>query len=178
LEWLTDPELNGGGAIIDFGCYGANLLTWLMNGKRPKSVTAITQQLQQENNPNVDDESIIILEYDNANAIIQASWNWPIGRKDMEIYGLKGVIYSDNRNEMRVRISTGYDSYDEEQMKLEERDTPYHDPFAHFAAVINGKVNLSLYDLSSLENNMVVMEILDAAIKSAESKKSIELEKK
>ena len=37
LEWLSDPVLNGGGAIMDFGCYGANLMTWLMKGKRPNS---------------------------------------------------------------------------------------------------------------------------------------------
>ncbi|HEU4858428.1 MAG TPA: Gfo/Idh/MocA family oxidoreductase, partial [Chitinophagaceae bacterium] len=30
LEWLTDPVLNGGGAITDFGCYGADIATWLM----------------------------------------------------------------------------------------------------------------------------------------------------
>ncbi len=35
LDWLTDPVKNGGGAIIDFGCYGANLMTWLMNGESP-----------------------------------------------------------------------------------------------------------------------------------------------
>ena len=33
LEWLTDPVLNGGGALTDFGCYGANLATWLMKGE-------------------------------------------------------------------------------------------------------------------------------------------------
>ena len=38
---------------MDFGCYGANLVTWLGNGQRPISVTAVTQQLQKENNPNV-----------------------------------------------------------------------------------------------------------------------------
>jgi len=27
IAWLTDPELNGGGAVMDFGCYGANLAT-------------------------------------------------------------------------------------------------------------------------------------------------------
>ena len=53
LEWLTDPEQNGGGAITDFGCYGANLLTWIMNGEKPNKVTAITMQQQAENNPNV-----------------------------------------------------------------------------------------------------------------------------
>ncbi len=32
LDWLTDPVLNGGGAIMDFGCYGANLMTYLTHG--------------------------------------------------------------------------------------------------------------------------------------------------
>lgn len=175
LEWLTDPVLNGGGAVIDFGCYGANLLTWIMDGKRPNSVTAITQQLQPENNPKVDDEAIIILQYDTSNAIIQASWNWPIGRKDMEIYGLKGVIYSDNRNDLRVRKSVGYDGFTEERMTLTERKAPYNDPFAFFVAVINEEIQLSPYDLSSLENNMIVMEILDAAVRSANTNQTIKL---
>ena len=173
LVWLTDPELNGGGALTDFGCYGANLMTKLMNNQKPISVTAITQQLQKENNPKVDDESIIILDYGTSNALIQASWNWPIGRKDMEIYGTEGVIYSDNRNDLRIRISEGYDGYDEEVLKLEEPTAPYDDPFSYFAAVINGKIKVASTDLSSLENNLIVMEILDAAKRSAESKQTI-----
>ncbi|MES2849094.1 MAG: Gfo/Idh/MocA family oxidoreductase, partial [Bacteroidota bacterium] len=48
LAWLTDPVLNGGGAITDFGCYGANLSTWLMKGEHPHTVTAITQQIKPE----------------------------------------------------------------------------------------------------------------------------------
>ncbi|MBC6992759.1 Gfo/Idh/MocA family oxidoreductase [Neolewinella lacunae] len=175
LVWLTDPVLNGGGAITDFGCYGANLLTWIMEGKKPNSVTAVTAQQQAANNPKVDDEAIIILTYDNAVAILQASWNWPIGRKDMEIYGLKGAIYADNRHDLRVRIARGYDEFTEEQMTLAERESPYHDPFVYFAAVINGTVSADPYDLSSLENNMVVMEILDAAIKSARLNKAVKL---
>ncbi|MEH0154750.1 Gfo/Idh/MocA family oxidoreductase [Limibacter armeniacum] len=175
LEWLTDPELNGGGAITDFGCYGANLMTWLMKGKKPNSVTAITQQLQAENNPKVDDEAIIILQYDSAVALIQASWNWPIGRKDMEIYGLKGVVYADNKKDVRVRISEGYDGFTEDAQTLEERKAPYDDPFSFLAAVINNEIKLQPFDLSSLENNMVVVEILDAAIRSAKSNKTIEL---
>ena len=35
LDWLTDPKLNGGGALFDFGCYGADLMTWLMDGAAP-----------------------------------------------------------------------------------------------------------------------------------------------
>lgn len=176
LEWLTDPILNGGGAIIDFGCYGANLVTWLMNGQRPNSVTAITAQLQPENNPLVDDEAIILLQYDSLVAVIQASWNWPIGRKDMEVYGLNGVVYADNRNKLRIRQSTGYDSFTEASYTLPEREQLYHDPFVYFANVINGTIRPEAYDLSSLENNMIVMEILDAAVQSARRGVSVGME--
>jgi predicted dehydrogenase len=167
LDWLTDPIKNGGGAITDFGCYGANIATWMMNGEKPLSVVAVTQQLQKENNPNVDDESTIILIYKNAKVTIQASWNWPIGRKDMEVYGKKGVIYADNRNELRIRISEGYDGFHESKKRLNERTSPHNDPFAFLAAVINKEISFTKYDLSSLENNMIVMEILDAARLSA-----------
>ncbi|MCK7591060.1 Gfo/Idh/MocA family oxidoreductase [Subsaxibacter sp. CAU 1640] len=175
LDWLTDPVQNGGGAITDFGCYGINLMTWLMKGEKPLTVTAVTQQQQPENNPKVDDDATIILTYPKANAIIQASWDWPIGRKDMEIYGLDGVIYADNRNDMRLRISEGYDGFSEEVFKLEERIKPYNDPFSFFAAVIRKEITVKPFDLSSLENNMLVVEILDAAIKSAQTGETVHL---
>jgi predicted dehydrogenase len=177
LDWLTDPVLNGGGAIIDFGCYGVNLMTCLMNGEKPLSVTAVTQQLQAENNPLVDDESIIILAYEKSNAIIQGSWNWPMGRKDIEIYGLTGALYADNRNDLRMRIAVGYDGFKETSYHLEEMPKPYHDPFSYFAAVINQKIVVKPFDLSSLDNNVLVMEILDAAIRSAALGKTIQLSK-
>lgn len=175
LDWLTDPVLNGGGAITDFGCYGANLITWLLDGERPRSVTALTAQLQPENNPRVDDEAIILLQYDSLVAVIQASWNWPIGRKDMELYGLKGVVYADNRQQLRLRQAVGYDDFTEEKFTLPERPKPYNDPFLYLAAVINGQVTPEPFDLSSLENNMIVIEILDAAIESARLGKTIHL---
>lgn len=145
-----------------------------MDGKRPNSVTAISQQLQPENNPKVNDESIILLQYDDAVAVIQGSWNWPIGRKDMEIYGVNGVVYADNRHDLRLRISEGYDGYNEEVMKLEERNAPYDDPFALLKAVVRGHIKLDDFDLNALENNMLVVEILEAAKKSAKLKQTIQ----
>ena len=177
LEWLLDPNENGGGAIIDFGCYGANLMTWLMKGQKPLSVTAVTQQLQPENNPLVDDEATIILTYPKAQANIQGSWNWPIGRKDMEVYALNGVLYADNRSQFRKRIAKGYDDFDEKVETLSARPYPLDDPFSFFKAVINQEVTMTQYDLSSLENNMIVMQILDAARESAASGKTVILSK-
>ena len=175
LAWLTDPELNGGGALTDFGCYGANLITWLMNGQRPESVTAITRQLQPENNPEVEDEAIVLLEYPGAAGIIEASWNWPIGRKDLVIHGLTGSVFADNRHDFRVRIAEGYDGFREESLRLEERPAPMNDPFLYFTAVVRGNVHPEPMALSSLENNLIVMEILDAARRSAEAGKTVKL---
>lgn len=176
LNWLTDPVANGGGALVDFGCYGANLSTWLMGGRRPLRVTALTTQLQAENNPRVEDESIMLLDYGDAVSVVHGSWNWPIGRKDLEVYGLTGAIYADNRHDLRIRIAEGYDGFEERTVKLPERLAPFDDPFAFLAAVVRGEVLLDPVDLSSLENNMLVVDILEAAKESSRTGRTVQLE--
>lgn len=171
LAWLTDPVKNGGGALMDFGCYGANLSTWLMNGRRPISISAITQQLKPTIYPYVDDEATIVLTYPEAQVIIQASWNWPFGRKDMEVYGEKGYIIADRQGS---KIKSAHDK-PEEFIPAAGLKSPYHDPFAYIAAVVRGEVKMSATDLSSLENNMIVMEILEAAKKSVKEGRVIVL---
>ena len=44
FDWLSDPVRNGAGALYDFGCYGANIATWLLDNERPLRVTAVTQR--------------------------------------------------------------------------------------------------------------------------------------
>jgi predicted dehydrogenase len=172
MEWLGDPVKNGAGALMDFGCYGANLMTYLSQGKRPTSVTAITQHLQPSEYPKVDDEATIVVTYPDAQAIFQASWNWPIGRKDMEVYGTRGYVMTDNRSVMRTRVS---EAAKEGTTSLPELAYPRNDPFSYFKALVEGKFELGKYDPSSLANNMIVMEILDAAKRSAQEGRTIKL---
>ncbi len=173
LEWLTDPKLNGGGALMDFGCYGANLITWLMQGARPTTVTAVTQQIKPEVYPQVDDEATIILTYPKAQGIIQASWNWPVSRKDTEVYGATGYAHALNATDLRVRQTQA----EEETMQTAEaRSAPYDDPFTYLKAVVRGTITVAPTDLSALENNLIVVEILDAAKRSARSGKRVVLE--
>jgi predicted dehydrogenase len=174
LEWLTDPKLNGGGALIDFGCYGANLITWLMQGEKPTSVTAITQQIKPDVYPKVDDETTIIVTYPKAQGIIQASWNWPISRKDMEVYGQTGYINTVDGTKMRIRLDS---SSPEKALEASTRSAPYDDPFSFLAAVVRGEIKVAPTDLSSLPVNMTVVEILDAARRSAATGKTIVLKK-
>lgn len=169
LPWLTDPKLNGAGALYDFGCYGADLMTWLMDGERPLTVTAVTQQIKPDIYPRVDDEATIVLTYPKAQAIIQASWNWPFGRKDMEVYGQTGYIITVGSNDLRVRLH----AEEEKQMTGKPVPAPFDETLALFRAVIEGRAQPDLP--SSLETNVVVSEILDAARQSAASGRTVTL---
>jgi len=88
----------------------------------------------------------------------------------MEVYGKTGYIKADNRLEARQRLE-GEKAF--KSLTFEERPYPYNDPFALFKGVINKEIELKPYDLSSLENNLIVVEILDAAIKSAKTGKAV-----
>jgi scyllo-inositol 2-dehydrogenase (NADP+) len=174
LSWLTDPEQNGGGALIDFGCYGANLATWLMRGALPKSVTAVTQQLK--NDPTyarVEDEATVILTYANAQAIIQGSWNWPDHRKDLEIFGTHGYVFTPDASNVRMRLRG---EFAEKVVVPAELNSSHGNCFAYLAAVARGELRVAEADRSSLANNLTVVRILDAARRSAQSRQTIVLE--
>lgn len=170
LDWLTDPVRNGGGALYDFGCYGTDLATWLMNDQRPTSVTAVTQKLKDDPvYARVDDEATIVLTYPDAVVIIQASWNWPYNRKDMEIYGQRGaMIVSDAANYRLVLEGAG-----ESRKQAEAAPSPHGDPISYLVAVTTGKI--APEGPSSLDTNVIGAEILDAARRSAETHRTVEL---
>ena len=171
FAWLTDPKLNGAGALYDFGCYGADLMTWLTRGQIPTAVTATTQQLQPQFYPKVDDEANVILTYPKAVAILQGSWNWPFDRKDMEVYGATGTVKTIRREEVEVRRAGEKQPQTTQAQPLK---APYDDPLHYLAAVIRGEISED-GDLSSLKTNVVVSEILDAARQSAAEGKTIHL---
>jgi predicted dehydrogenase len=170
LDWLSDPVRNGGGALYDFGCYGANLMTWMMENQRPVAVTAVTQQLQPSVYPRVDDEATILVEYPAAQGIIQASWNWPLGRKDFEVYGERGQAIATGGNNLRVTMQ----KEKETSVTLEPLPPDQRDSISHLIAVARGTVKPN--GLSSLENNMIATEILEAARESARTHRRVELQ--
>ncbi|MEO8471782.1 MAG: Gfo/Idh/MocA family oxidoreductase [Chryseolinea sp.] len=173
FDWLTDPIQNGGGALVDFGCYGANLMTYLMKGEQPVSVTAVTQQFKPDIYPKVDDEATIIVSYPKAQCIIQASWNWPFGRKDLEVYGVTGYIIASNSSTLHTR---GKDMKTETVREISVNDTKtYQDPFLYFSDVIRRKIKVPENGLYSLENNVTVVKILEAARESAKTGKAVAL---
>jgi predicted dehydrogenase len=170
LAWLTDPVLNGGGAINDFGCYGADLATWFFDGQKPISVFAVAQQLKPDVYPKVEDDATIILTYPKASVILQPSWNWPENRKDMEVYCQTGQVLVPQGDQMLVQSS-----HDAKPTEVAPPDLtgPNADPVSYFAAVVRKEIVPT--GLASLDVNVTVVEILDAAHKSVKTGREVKL---
>jgi predicted dehydrogenase len=162
LAWLRDPQLNGDGALFDFACYGSIFSTWIMEGRPPLRVTAVVSRYKPDVYPQVSDDSTLILDYGDAQTVIQASWNWPFDRKDVEIYGETGFVLTDKRDVLRIRRRG--DTAETVSTPLPARPGE-DDPLAHLKSVVlEGKpANFC----SSLDANVTVMQILDAAVRAA-----------
>ena len=169
LSWLTDPAKNGAGALFDFGCYGADLMTVLMHGEAPISVTAVTHTDKPEIYPEVDDDATLILRYAKTQAVLMPSWNWSFSRKDMEVYGTGGYAITVGADRLRVRYR-GQDA--EAQATAAPLPKAESNSLSYLAAVLHGHVDPN-GDLSSLDTNMVVMQILDAALRSAQTGRTV-----
>jgi len=171
LKWLTDPALNGAGALYDFGCYGADLMTVLMHGEVPISVTAVAQTDKPDVYPHADDDATIIVRYPHAQAVLMPSWDWTFARKDMEVYGTKAYAIAVNPTQVKLRTS----EHGAEEETTATPLTPPEDTSLHYlAAVVRKQLNPD-GDLTGLDTNMVVMQILDAARHSAAEGKTIQL---
>ncbi len=170
LGWLTDPVRNGAGALFDFGCYGANLMTWMMDNQKPLRVVASVKRNKPEIYAKVDDEATVLVEYEGAQGIIEGSWNWPFSRKDFEVYGEKAYAHAFGGNSVRRRKVGD---------KLEETIVPAElkpdeaDSISYLKAVTRRKMQPG--GLSSLGNNLVATEILVAARESVRSGKVVVL---
>jgi predicted dehydrogenase len=173
LHWLTDPALNGAGAMYDFGCYGVDLMTFLMHGETPLTVTAVVTHDKPEIYPKVEDDSTITLTYPHAQAVIMGSWNWPFARKDMEIYGAKGYAITVGPDKLRLRLPH---EGEEQAITASPLEGAQQNSLSYLAAVLNGKLQPK-GDLTALDTNVIVMQILDAARESARTGKTVHLNK-
>ncbi|MES2692819.1 MAG: Gfo/Idh/MocA family oxidoreductase [Verrucomicrobiota bacterium] len=167
LSWLRDPVRAGGGALFDFGCYGANLATWWLGNRAPLSVTAQTSRFDPVNYPDCDDHSVIQLTYPDLQVTVVGSWHWPFNRKDVTLYGERGTIATINDRDYTFR--EGRKPTESRQAKPERRV-----PLRWFAETIRTGQD-PVDDPSSLANNLITMKILDAARRSAKEGRTIPL---
>jgi predicted dehydrogenase len=142
-----------------------------MKGEAPLTVTAVLNTDKPQLYSRVDDDATVVLTYPRAQAVLQASWNWPFGRKDMEVYGATGTAITVGADKLRLRRS--YET-EERLVTAPSLNSPEQDSLSYLAAVLRGQIHPK-GDLSSLDTNIVVMQILDAARESARTGKTVKL---
>jgi len=172
-EWLYDPVKNGGGAIMDFGCYGAEWALWLKG--RPTRVSAIAQKLKVEQHNKVDDDATIVLEYPDGEVIIEASWDWPYSMGQVQVFGLKGSLLA-TEDELYYRSTderAANTALEGQRITLQPPPRGTSNPISYFVDCIRN--NKPIEDPLSTKLNVQVMEILDAARESVRTGRQQEL---
>ena len=91
-EWLFDKRRNGGGALIDYCCYGAAYAALLLG--RPNAATAIGGRMIKDY-ITVEDNAVILAQYHKGLAICEASWTTHGFGYELMINGTRGTIRSD-----------------------------------------------------------------------------------
>lgn len=172
-EWLYDPRKNGAGALMDFGCYGAEWALWLEG--RPSRVYATARKLKTEQHNEVEDDATIVLDYPDATVIVEPSWDWPYTMDRVYAFGTKGSLLA-TRNELFFRSSAKSPpaSLDGERLPLNPLPHANSNPIAYFLDRV--RTNQPIEDPLSASVNVGVMEILDAARESLQTGRASPLE--
>ncbi len=102
--------------------------------------------------------------------VIQASWNWPHNIKDMEVYGTTGYVFCENGTQMKLM-----ENEKEGAKNIEAKSLPsgLDDPFSLLKKILHENHRLADFDVTTLDNNKIVVQILEAARQSAEQHKTI-----
>jgi predicted dehydrogenase len=169
--WLYDPAKNGGGALVDFGCYGAELSLWLKG--RPQRVYASTRKLKTDQHNAVDDDALIVLDYPDATSVIEASWDWPFTKEEVDVYGTKGSAIAMRRAFFARPAGQQAPSPQGAAVTLAPPPHATSNPVAYMIDRI--RTNQPIEPPLSADINVGVLEILDAARESIRTGNSVVL---
>lgn len=167
LSSLIASSVDGSSALNDFGCYGADIMTWFMRGLKPIAITVLTRNTKPGIVTEADGDANIILEYPGVTGLIKTSWNEPAHQ--LEVFGQKGDLHTLNNTVMVTHSNTNQTN----TRQVTPIKAPLNDPVAYITAVLQNKVSND--DRSSLRYNVMVMEILEAAKRSVRENRRIAL---
>jgi predicted dehydrogenase len=163
MEWWHQSEA-GGGALLDYCCYGACLTSWLL-GDPPLSVQCLKANLVSGFGT-AEDNAALLLRLPSAIAVLEASWttfhsgvpNGPI------VYGSDGTIVVDGAEVLvyRDRGSKTPSSVEKGDPLPPGRAT-IAEEFLHHV-----ETGDALHPTLAFPINLAAMAILDAGIVSAE----------
>ena len=168
FQWLTDPVENGGGALIDFGCYNALWSLWYLG--RPETVFAQVNRLQPERFPKVEDNAVLVLTYKNGVGIFEGSWDLPRGFQDLEVFGRSGSVYM---TKDKVELRKGKDGKEVSEVAPAALPDDRKEPVTYLIGRL--RAGQPLDGLVAPDINVDVVEILDAAKESVKTGRAVKL---
>lgn len=150
--WLLEPEISGGGPMMDMGCHRIELLSYLFGDVT--KVVSTTETLRF--NRKVEDTSVALLKFGNnclANIASHHSVEEP--RDTLEIYGTAGSIHVENLNKGIYSINKAGKIVDDICHPLENAHAPL---IANFCKSVREETEPAITGESALKTT----EILDS----------------
>jgi predicted dehydrogenase len=168
FDWLTDPVKNGGGALMDFGCYNALWSLWYLG--EPDTVYATVNHLRPERFPKVEDSATIVLHYPNAIGIFEGSWDLPRSYQDLEVFGRPGkdAPGSLHMSRAKVEVQRGKQTSTLPPQTLAPEDS---EPVAYMVSRIRS--NSQITGLTAIGINVKVIRIIDLAKESVKTGRAV-----
>ena len=168
FAWLTDPEKNGGGALMDFGCYNALWSLWYLG--KPNTVYATVNHLRPERFPKVEDNADLVLAYDKGVGLFEGSWDLPRSYQDLDVFGWgeDGKRASLHMNQRSVEMRKGKDVKELDIAPLSQDES---EPIAYMVSRMKAKKPIE--GLTAVDINVDVIHIIDLAKESVKTGKPV-----
>ncbi|HVI41392.1 MAG TPA: Gfo/Idh/MocA family oxidoreductase, partial [Anaerovoracaceae bacterium] len=167
INWLYDPVRSGGGALADQASYAINYAVYMLG--LPETVYAVTHIIKLHENTNVEDDSVVVLKYPSATAVIQGSYIWPFAKSEVQVYGSAGGLMLKDQS---LRYEHVYSKETPSQKKIDEIAIPETAPEAkngitHFIHSLQH--HKPFEEAQTAIFNTKVMRVVDAAYESAKT---------
>lgn len=168
FDWLTDPVKNGGGALMDFGCYNALWSLWYLG--EPDTVYATVNHLRPERFPKVEDNATIVLHYPKAIGIFEGSWDLPRSYQDLEVFGRPGETPPGSLHMSRAKVEVQH-GRETKTLPQETLAPENSEPVAYMASCIRS--NSPIAGLTAIDINVKVIRIIDLAKESVKTGRAV-----
>jgi len=174
--WLYDARKNGGGAIIDYCCYGAAIMSALWG--RPNQVMGVAKTLVKRNF-SVDDNAMITAIYDKRLVLAQASWTQNPDYHDSLFLGDQGTLQTEHGQLVRTHTNPkdyshwGAERLNRKVVAVPPRPRGLRNGPEHFVHCL--RTGKPFTKLCSAEVGCLAQEILSAGVKSNRTGRRVRL---
>jgi glucose-fructose oxidoreductase len=167
---------HGGGSLLDYAGYGATLGTWYQGGRRPLEVTAVVDEPE---GLEVDEHAVIVARYRHGLSKIETRWGtftdpWtqqPQPRCGFVVAGTEGTLGSYDYDRF-VTLQTAKRPKPH-RIAAPAPPPPHRDPVRHLVFCLdNGRQPEGPV---SIPISRIGQEIVDAAVRSAATKRAVRL---